>query len=161
MVVKAPLRVFRLVFAGVKQTVTAELRVVQHRPSVGADLVIPVHDHALPGQIDRVVIVILFDFHGVAAETALVLRILRFQILRIHKIYNEQVLALLDVGDPRLPEDLQQVDPDDVDVAESVLLLIVPENAVDRSAVLQLVPRGVAVGLVEVVVLHDHGEDLT
>ena len=107
-----------VVLAGKQQGVAHKLHIVQHRLSAGRfDLVVPIHHHALAFHIDGVVIDILLHIHHAAAHLPLVLRVLLVQHLLVHQVHNEQVAALLDVGDTRLPEDFQQVNGGDVDVS--------------------------------------------
>ena len=140
-VIKAPLPVLRVVLAGVQQRGAHEFDVVQRRPAIRClDLVIPVHHHALVAGVHVVVVDVLLHVHDLAFLLALQLRVLAVQQVVVHQVYNKQVPALLDVRDARLPKQLQQVDIPYLDVAQSIVLLRIPEDAVHRRAVLQLLP---------------------
>ena len=159
-VIPAPLPVVRVVLAGIEQGVPYEFYIVQYRLSGRAALlVIPVHHHALAAGVHRVVVDVLLDVDGPSAQVPLVLRVLLLQQLLVHQLREEQVAGLLDVGDARLPEQFEQVDLPDVDVAQAVLLLGVPKHTVGRRAVFELVPPVVRISLLIVVVLQQDGQD--
>ncbi len=157
MVVPPPLLIFRLILRSEQQRIPHELGVVQHRPSTGReDLVVPVHHHAFPTHIHCIVVDILLHVHRISLQLSLTLGIPLLQQVLVHQLHQEKIPALLDIGDPRLPEKLQKVDLPDVDIPQPVLLLVVPENAVGGGPVLQLFPPVIRVGLFIVVILQDH-----
>ena len=159
-VIEAPLPVPFVVLAGKQQRVPHELGIVQDGPpGCALDLVVPIHHHALSAGVHGVVVDVLAHVDGAAAQVPLVLGIPLLQHLLVHQLHQKQVPAVLDVRDPRLPEQLQQVDLPDVDVPQAVVLLAVPEHPIGCRAVLQLFPPVVRVGLLEVVVLQHHRED--
>ena len=159
-VVEAPLPIVGIVLAGVEQLVAHELHVVQQRLPAGAlDLVVPVHHHALSAGVHGVVVDVLLHINGVAFQLALQLRVLLLQQILVHQVDHKQVPALLNVRDPRLPEQFQQVDLLNGHIAQAVFLAGIPEHAVGRRAVLQLLPPVVGVGLLIVVVLQNHRQD--
>ena len=162
MVVETALPVLRIVLAGIQQGRTHEFDIVQRRPAVRRlDLVIPVHYHALVAGVHAVVVDILFNVHDFTLLLALQLRIFAVQQVVVHQIDNKQVPTLLDVCDARLPEQIQQVDVPDLDVPQTVVLPAIPEHAVGRRAVLQLLPPVVRVNLLKVVILLHHRQYLT
>ena len=159
MVVPAPLGVGRVVLAGKERLVhpAHELDVVQHRPPVRAvDLVVPVDHQALPAHVDALVVQVFLHVDGRAAHLPLVLGILPVQQILVHQLHHEEVPAVLQVRHPRLPEELEQVDAADADVPQAVFLALVPEHAVGRRAVLELLPPAVGVDLFVLVLLQDH-----
>ena len=161
MVIEAALPVLRVILAGVQQGGAYELDVVQRRPAAGClDLVIPVHHHALFAGVHTVVIDVLFYINYLALLLALKFRIFLFQQVVVHQIDDEQIPALLDIRNARLPKQVQQVDVPDLNVTQPVVLLAVPEHTVSSRAVLQLLPPVVGIHLLEMVVLLHHGKDL-
>ena len=73
-------------------------------------------------------------------------------------VQNTNFFAL-DVGDARLPEEVQEVDALDRDVAEAAELVGVPADAVGGGAGLELLPHRVRPGALEGVLFEDAGDD--
>ena len=133
---------------------------MQQRPARGGGgLVVPVHHHALACDVHGVVVDILLHVDDAAAQVPSVLRVLLLQQVLVHQVHDKQVAGLLNVGDAGFPEDFQQVDGADVDVAQAVVLGAVPEHAVYRRSVFQLLPPVVGVGLLELVVLQHNRQN--
>ena len=71
----------------------------------------------------------------------------------------EEIAAALDVGDARLPVNIQQVHPLNGDVAQSVEPAAVPHDFVYPCACFQLLPHGIGVCVFKVVLLQNTGND--
>ena len=133
---------------------------MQHGPAARERLlVIDLDDRGLALETHRVVIDKARGEEGVGAQPALELRIARLERLLVFEVGAEEIAALLDVADPRLPEEVEQVDPLDGDVAEAAALLPVPDDAVAGRAGLELLPHGVVIDPLEAVLLEDAGQD--
>ena len=159
-VVVAILAVLGVVLGGIQQVITHELDVVEDGFAVGGlDFVIPVHHNGLVAGVHGIVVEVLFHIHGVALGLALQLRVFLIQEIFVHQLHNEQVAAVLDIGNAGCPEQFQQVDFLHVHVAQSVFLVLVPEHAVGSGTVFQLLPPVVGVCLLIVVVLQQHRQD--
>ena len=155
-----PCRHGGIVFRGVQHVVFHELAVVQDLPAAHAALVVPVHHGGFLACVHLVVVYVLLGDLALALQLPLQLGVLLHQGLVVHQLHLEQVAALLDIGDPRLPEQVQRVTAPHGDVTQAAQLLLIPEHAVDAAAALDLLPPAVAVGLLEGVLLQDHRQDL-
>ena len=147
-----------VVLAGVEQGVAGELDEMQHGAAIGQALfVVPVHDDAHVGGVHRVVVEVLRQLH--AAVSGLHAGVGGGDVVVRHERAEEEVAALLQIGDTRLPEQVQQVEPAQRHVAQPVFALRVPEHAVGGAAVLELVPPRVRPDLLEAVFLQQRGHD--
>ena len=156
MVVKAALRQKRVVLAGVQHHPVAELAVVHQLPAAGARLfVVPVHHHALVGGVDRVVVDVSRRVDG-AAGPPFQLRPALGQPVRILQAQAEKVRTVLDVHDPRLPVQHQQVHRPDGDLAHPAAGRRVPEDPLDPRPLLELAPPAVRVDLLVVGLFQHH-----
>ena len=72
----------------------------------------------------------------------------------------EKVAALLDVGNSRLPVQVEQVALYDGDITQPVELILIPEDLVSAGAGFELLPHNLVVSVLKVVLLHDAGHDL-
>ena len=147
----------RLVLAGKQHLAAHEFAVVQHRLAQPCGLfVVPVHHHALVAGVHVVVVDILLDVDDLAPQLALQLGILLLQQVVVFQVHHEQVPAGLQIRDPRLPEDVQDVHKPDVHVSQAVLERLVPEHTLGAHAVLQLVPGRLGIGMLILVALKYH-----
>ena len=160
-IIEASIGVAGIILGCIQHLVRHELAVVENLTAAVPCLVVPVHHSALVAHIDVLIVDVLLHIEGVAGQLAFEEGILSLQQILVHQFHGEHIAALLDILDASLPEHIQQVDLLDVDVAKAVLQTIVPEDAVAASALLQLVPCSVIVGLLELVALKDHRHDLT
>ena len=64
--------------------------------------------------------------------------------------------GLLDVTDPRLPEDVQRIDLADCNIAQAAQFVFIPEHAINARALLQLLPQHVGIRLLKVVLLQNY-----
>ena len=158
-VVEAPLRQPGVVFAGVQHHPVAELAVVDQLPAAGARLfVVPVHHHALVGGVDRVVVDVPRRVDG-APGAAPQLGPAGGQLFRVLQAQAEKVGAVLDVHDPRLPVQHQQVHRADGDLPQPAPGGGVPEDALDPRPLLELAPPAVRIHLFVVGLLQHHRQD--
>ena len=123
--------------------------------------VIPVNNKRLVVHLHRVVKAVRFKLRICAAAALYSCgRIPRAEVLRRHKVNDENISAFLNVRYPRLPENIQKVNPRHLHVAQTVLRRAVPKNSVSRTAVLELVPPVCAVCFFKSIALHYHGDYL-
>ena len=138
-----------VVFARVEQVTPGEFHEVQRRSAAGQRLfVVPVDDDALVRRVHCVVVEILRQLHAAASGTRI--RPCGRNVVVVHERAHEEVAAGLNVGDARLPEQVQQVELPHGHVAETAAAGAVPEHAVGRAPVLELVPPRVRPHLLEV-----------
>ena len=149
-----------LIFARVEQGVPDVAAVVQHLARPGALLVIDLDDGGLAVGGDRVVIEEAGGRKAAVFELPPELRVLLLESVVVLEPRMEQVAAVLDVAFSGLPEDVEQVDALDGDVAEAAGLVRVPEDLVRPGPGLELLPHGLRVGLLEAVLLEDDRQDL-
>ena len=160
-VIPASLRVFRLVLRG-KQRLRLpghELAVMQHGPAVLLLFVIPVHHRALPVGVHGIVVHVEIHFHRGIGELVLQLGVLFLQQVVVLQRHIEQVPALLNIRDPALPEQADQVHAGDLDIPQAVQRVGVPEHAVDAGAALQLIVHHHGVGVLEAALVQHHRQD--
>ena len=69
----------------------------------------------------------------------------------------ENAFAFLNILNARLPEEIENVNLLDFNIAQAVAFQGIPEYAVNRRACLKLVPPGIAVNLLEAVSLENNG----
>src|SRR5699024_11048687 len=123
----------------------AELAVVDQLPAAGARLfVVPVHHYALVGGVDRVVVDVPRRVDG-APGAAPQLGPAGGQLFRVLQAQAEKVGAVLDVHDPRLPVQHQQVHRADGDLPQPAPGGGVPEDALDPRPLLELAPPAVRI----------------
>ena len=122
-------------------------------------LVVPVDHHGLVGGVHVVIVEILGDVHGGSTELALKLRIHTDESIVIRKLHMEEMARLLDVLNARLPEEIDDVHLLDADIAETVQLATVPEDAVYARTSLELVVPYIAVGLLKFALVKDYRDD--
>nr|DAL39790.1 MAG TPA_asm: hypothetical protein [Caudoviricetes sp.] len=159
-VVKAPVGKLRVVLAGVQNHPVAKLAVVQHRLSACPSLfVVPVHHHALGGSVDVLIVDVLGHVQA-AARVPFQLGPLGRQLVVVRQCQAEQARAVLDVGHPRLPIQVQKVHALDGNVSKSAPQRRVPEHALHPGTLLELAPPGVAVHLLVVGLFQHHGQHL-
>ena len=138
-----------VVLARVEQVAPGEFHEVQRCAAAGQRLfVVPVDDDALVRRVHRVVVQILRQLHTAAAGTRVGPG--GGDVVVIHECAHEEVAAGLNVGDARLPEQIQQVELPHGHVAETAAAGAVPEHAVGRAPVLELIPPRVRPHLLEV-----------
>ena len=144
-----------VVLARIEQVAPREFDQVQRRAAAGQRLfVVPVHDDALARGVHRVVVQILRQLHAAAAGPRVGPG--GGNVVVVHERAHEEVAAGLNVGDARLPEQVQQVELAHGHVAEAVAPGAVPEHAVGRAPVLELVPPRIGPYLLKVR-LFQHG----
>ena len=168
MVIKAALRKrtraaqggLRLVLRRKKDGLADELDVVQDAPAAHALFVVPVDHGALVGGVHGLVVEIPARRKAAAAQLSRKLRPLLDQRLVVRQLHVKEIPALLQVGDPRLPIEIQRIDAFDRNVAPAAVPAPVPEDAVDGNARLELLPPVVGPGLLKVVLIQNHGQDL-
>ena len=156
MVVPAAFRHLRVVLRGVQHLLPHELAVLQHLPPLLLRVIVPVHHQRLLRRVHLVVIQIPAHLHAAAPQLSLQLRIFPLQPPVGHQLRTEEVLRLLYILHPRLPEQIQHVHAADAHVSQPVQLIPVPEHAVHGASGLQLVPPRLGIRLLEPVVLQDH-----
>ena len=134
------------------------LDVVQNRLAVPF-LVIAIDHDALA--VRRYVVVVLEPgrLESLPLQLVLELRVLRFQQVVVHQIRVEEILAVLNVGNARLPEQIQQIHREDGDIPQAVQLGRIPHHLVNARAGLQLRPQRIGIGILKAVLLHDHRHD--
>ena len=110
--------------------------------------VVPVDDDALVRRVHCVVVEILRQLHAAASGTRI--RPCGRNVVVVHERAYEEVAAGLNVGDARLPEQVQQVELPHGHVAETAASGAVPEHAVGRAPVLELVPPRIGPHLLKV-----------
>ena len=138
-----------VVLARVEQVAPGEFDQVQRRAAAGQRFfVVPVDDDALAGRVHRVVVQVLRQLHAAAAGPRVGPG--GGDVVVVHERAHEEVAAGLNVGDARLPEQVQQVELAHGHVAEAVAPGAVPEHAVGRAPVLELVPPRVRPHLLKV-----------
>ena len=155
MVVPSDFSPRRVVLSGVNHIVAHELAVVQDCFGADLALVVPIHHHRFVGGVDTLVVLVSGHREGLAAQLAAQVRVLLLQQIRVLEADVEQVPALLDVADSRLPVDVERVNHPDCYVSQPVLCLLVPDDGVHRRAVFELFPPVVRVRLFEVRSLQD------
>ena len=144
-----------VILARVEQVTPREFDQVQRRAAAGPRcFVVPVDDDALVRRVHRVVVQILRQLHAAAAGPRV--GPAGGNVVVVHERAHEEVAAGLNVGDARLPEQVQQVELAHGHVAEAVAPGAVPEHAVGRAPVLELVPPRVGPHLLKVR-LFQHG----
>ena len=107
-----------------------------------------------------VVVKELRGYDAVSPELSVQLRILLHEFVVVPEFGVEKVAALLDVGNARLPVQVEKVAFYDGDITQAVELVLVPEDLVSAGAGLDLLPHHIVVGILKVVLLHDAGHDL-
>ena len=148
-----------LVLRGVQHRVPHEVAVVQHCLFVLLLLVIPVHHHAFLRGVHSVVIHIFADIQPVAAQLARQFRVRLLQSGVVLQLHMEHVGAVLDLGDTRLPEEIQNVHRLHGNVAQPTQLAAIPEHTVDGRAADDLVPPAFGVGSLKARLLQHHRHD--
>ena len=133
---------------------------MQNGPAAFFFLVVPVHDGGLVRGVHAVVVEVAAGREAAAPELALQLGPALDQGLVVGQLHMEEVPAALEIGDPRLPEEVQGVHPGHGHVPQTVQLLPVPEDPVEGHAGLELLPPVVGPDPGEVVLGQDHGDDL-
>ena len=105
MVVKAHVPQRRIVFRGIEDRAAAEFAVMQNRFSARrSGLVIPVDDDGLVAVVDAVVVLIIRNIdHVPHPETG----IGGLHRVTVGKGYDKQMLGILNIGNPRLPKDIE------------------------------------------------------
>ena len=88
-----------------------------------------------------VVIQELARLKALALQLALHLRVLTFKLVLVFQIGPEQMAGVLDVGDPRFPEQVEQIHAVDPDITQTVQLVLIPGDPVHRRPRLQLLPQ--------------------
>ena len=143
----------------VQHGVSDVLDVVQHGTAGALAAVVRLDDGALAVEAHRVVVEEARRSEWVAAQPTAQLRELLLQLVVVLEVRAEHELAALDVGDARLPEEVQEVDALDRDVAEAAELVGVPADAVGGGAGLELLPHRVRPRALEGVLFEDAGHD--
>ena len=87
---------------------------------------------------------------------SLKLRISRYQVVIVSKLNMEYVLALLNVGDAALPEKVDDIDFSDRDISNAVVLVAVPENAVNAGSFYELIVPNIGISLLKVILLKNY-----
>ena len=149
----------RVVLRGVQHRFPHILAVLQHLPPLHGGVIVPVHHQRLVGGVHRVVVEVAAQGHAAPAQLALQLGILRQQLFVVPQLRGEEVGAVLNVGDARLPEQVEKVHPLHADVPQTAQLRAVPEHAVHGAAGFQLVPPRGGIGPLELVLLQDHRQN--
>ena len=132
---------FRVVFTREQDAFTRELAVVQYFAPVLDSFVVPVDHQALVFRPHIVIVVVAVQFAAPALlEFADQLRIQFFQHFVGYQFRVEQVPALLDIINPRLPKQVEQVDLADGYIPQPAMLAFVPEDPVNSGACPQFLP---------------------
>ena len=145
--------------AGIQAGFVAVFAIVQHRPPADVLLVVPVDDDRLVRGINAVIRLVFVDGYLCAVQMSLQLRIRLLQLLLVLKRDKENIAAILNVVDPRLPDQVQDIDLLDVNVPQPVQLVAVPENAVGPRPFLHLLPMVTVVTNIEPDHLDTYGGD--
>ena len=154
-VVPAPLCQTGVVLGGVEQRIAGEFAVVQPGFAVVApELVVPVHHCCLVAGVHGVVVDVMGQFAAVGG--VLHKGIALMEQIPIHQLHQKHIPALLNITDPRLPEEADGINAADGDI----LLFPVPKNAVDAGAAAKLVVGDVGIGLLKIVLLQNHRQHL-
>ena len=123
-------------------------------------VVVPVHDHALVIDRDIVIPPVFRRFQICVPQLAFQLRILLFQPVIVFDPDIEQVFAVLDIRDPRFPEQIQHIDFCDRDIPDAVHLCLVPADVVRSRAFQHLLPVAFGIGFFKPVDLQHDRDDL-
>ena len=159
-VIIAALSIVGVILAGIQDAVAGELAVMQQcLPGQVLLLVVPVPHQTLPCPVHVRIVRVGVVIRRGCFQLALVLWEPRFQIRRLRHACDKQVPALLNVLDPRLPVNVQQVKIVDINVAQPIFLLRVPPDEIRAGTVLQLAPPGICIHFLKLRRLHDAGEN--
>ncbi len=146
-----------VVLRRVQKVPAHELRVVHHRAPAAPALVIPVHHHAALAGLRRGGQRAVRQRRAVQPPPEK--RPAVDQRLVGHALHVEHVPRGLQTAHARLPVQAQKLDLSNVDVAQPVRAVRVPEHAGHARAALELRPPYVGIHLLVFVQLHHHGQD--
>ena len=136
-------RCLPIVFRSVEHRLPHEFTVLQHLSSSVHGVVVPIHYQRLVRGIHRVIIEESAHREASAAQLSLQLRIAAQKLCIADKLRGKEIFRVLDVPDPRLPEQVQQVHSADGNIPQSPQLSRIPENAIGGAPAFQLVPPGI------------------
>ena len=159
MVIPAPVPVVLFVFRGKKHRVSYEFTVVEDRFSPLALFVVPVDDRAFVCRVYPVIVDVPVSLLCRPGELPLQLGVALQQQVVVPQPQVKHIPRLLDVRDPALPVEVQDVDPPDADVPQALQLFRIPEDTVDAGAGFQLVVHDPVIGVLKILLLQDHRQD--
>ena len=152
-IVQAPVTEGRIVLRGKQHRFPGVLDVVQQ----SVLFIVHIHHGGLVRGGDGIVVAVVAQ--GLIRDGLLKLRPALAQPVGILQPHAEQILGILNVLHPRLPEQVENIHLFNGDVPQTAQPLRVPEHAVDPGAGLELVPPYIAPGLLEIVLPQHHRQN--
>ena len=160
MVVKPFVPPLRVVLRCVQHRIPHILAVVQHRSASLPSLVVNVHDfHFVTGVAAVIARELCWCDHRCEVSVFQQLLVLFQEFFLILRLGVENITAVLNIVDLRLPEDIEQIHPVYGDVSQAVQLFCIPHYLIHGGTCFQFLPNGIGVSLLEIVLPQHHRDN--
>ena len=158
-VIESTLCIVLLIFRGVKHHILHIFAVLQGVFAVYILMIIDLDNRCLICRVNGIIIKKLGVYHGIAFQLIPKLRVTLAQQVFIHQFRVEEETAHLNIRNPWLPVQVQQVHPFNSNITQSVELGLVPQNLVDTGAGFHFLPHYIGVCLFKVILFQNTGDD--